>query len=415
MREGSWGVQRKKRDYIELWIFLLLLFSVNFFDLLPITRFIGPNGPFAFYLISLFLVFTFHRRAWIRDSIHWLTPFWWFLFGIVLSYVPALLYYGQSFTQSFFTYRHFFEFTAFPILIALRPTERELRTALYAFSVVYLFFTLFVTFLAPDWVFLPKEASFIEEGDYVHILSGIRHVSLAFIFAFHRMIKDSTRKNVAWALFLFAILFLVQNRTTLLAVMLMAVYVIYSMKMSARKLIIMAVIVVTFVLMAVYTSGQWGQLYQMTVSQVLNPEYNRNKALAYMFSSREPLRYLLGDGFISVNVNPIITTLQESGIYHSDVGFVGLWHMYGILPVIVILVMTVKGLFRRKSFAVNAAAIYILTGALTLSFFAFGETLLWLSIYLYMYYVDGNPSYVDNQITRRRFSWTTWRYRSISG
>jgi len=415
MRDGSWGVQRKKRDYIELWIFLLLLFSVNFFDLLPITRFIGPNGPFAFYLISLFLVFTFHRRAWIRDSIHWLTPFWWFLFGIVLSYIPALLYYGQSFTQSFFTYRRFFEFTAFPILIALRPTERELRTALYAFSVVYLFFTLFVTFFAQSWVFLAPEASFIEEGDYVHILSGIRHVSLAFIFAFHRMIKDSTRKNVAWALFLFAILFLVQNRTTLLAVMLMAVYVIYSMKMSARKLIIMAVIVVTFVLMAVYTSGQWGQLYQMTVSQVLNPEYNRNKALAYMFSSREPLRYLLGDGFISVNVNPIITTLQESGIYHSDVGFVGLWHMFGILPVIVILVMTVKGLFRRKSFAVNAAAIYILTGALTLSFFAFGETLLWLSIYLYMYYVDGNSSYVDNRITRRRFSWTTWRYRSISG
>ena len=56
MKTDSWGVQRKKRDYIEVWVFLLLLFSVNFFDLLPITRVIGPNGPFTFYLISLFLV-----------------------------------------------------------------------------------------------------------------------------------------------------------------------------------------------------------------------------------------------------------------------------------------------------------------------------------------------------------------------
>jgi hypothetical protein len=388
---------------------------VNFFDLLPITRFIGPNGPFAFYLISLFLVFTFHRRAWIRDSLHWLAPFWWFLFGIVLSYIPALLYYGQSFTQSFFTNRRIFEFTAFPILIALRPTERELRTALYAFSVVYLFFTLFVTLFAQSWVFLAPEASFIEEGDFVHILSGIRHVSLAFIFAFHRMIRDSTRKNVAWALFLFAILFLVQNRTSLLAVIALVGYVIMTMKMSARKLIIMAVIAVTVLLVAVYTSGQWGQLYQMTVSQVLNPEYNRNKALVYMFGSRNLLRYLLGEGFVSTSVNPIITTLQESGIYHSDVGFVGMWHMYGIIPLLVVLVMTIKGFSSRKSYAVKGAAIYLLTGALTLSFIAFGETLLWFSIYLYMYYVDGDPAYVDNRVTKRRFSWTTWRYRSISG
>ena len=414
MRTKSWGVRQKKRDYIELWVFFLLLFSVNFFDLLPITNVIGPNGPFAFYLLSLFLVFTFHRRAWIRDSLHWLTPFWWYLFGIILSYIPALLYYDQSFLQSFFTNRRIFEFTAFPILIALRPTERELRTALYAFSVLYLFFTLFVTFVAPDWVFQSPDAAFIEEGDYVHNLSGIRHVALAFFFAYHRMTRDATRGNIAWTLFLFAILFLVQNRTTLIAVFMMVGYTIYLMKMSARKLIIIVVIVITLVLMAIYTSGQWGQLYQMTVSQILNPEYNRNKALVYMFGAREPLRYLLGDGFISANVNPIIPTLQESGIYHSDVGFVGLWHMYGIIPVIVVLVMTINGLVRKKSITVRAAAIYILTGAVTLSFFAFGETLLWLSIYLYMYYVDGDPAYVDIRKKKRRSIGNTWHYRSIS-
>ena len=144
----SWGVKKKRRNYVELWVFFLLVVSVNFFDLIPITRVIGPNGPFAFYLISLFLMFTFNRRAWIRDSANWLRPFWWLVAGIVLSWIPALMYYGQSFVQSFFSYRRMFELVAFPILIALRPSERELRGALYGFSVFYLIVSLMVTFFA---------------------------------------------------------------------------------------------------------------------------------------------------------------------------------------------------------------------------------------------------------------------------
>lgn len=416
MRKVSWGVRQKKRSYIEIWIFFLLIFSVNFFDLLPISRVIGPNGPFTFYLLSLFLVFTFYRRAWIRDSIDWLKPFWWFYFGVFLSFIPALLYYNQSFIQSFFTNRRLFELVAFPILIALRPSEKELRIALYSFSVVFLLVTLIVTFLAPEWVFFDEKHPFLEEGDYVHVLPGIRHVSLAFIFALQRVIRDNNSHNMGWALFLFGILFLVLNRTSLFAAMVIVMFVIFSMKMSAQKLILLVVIAVTLLLFGVYTSGQWGSLYQMTVDQLTNPEYNRIKALLYMFSTREPLRYLLGDGFISANVNPIILVLQESGIYHSDVGFVGLWHMYGVIPVLTVLVMTLKGLLnRRKSFLVRASSIYILAGALTLSFFAFGETLLWLSIYLYMYYSDGELTFNDRTVTKTYVGWAGKKFRSLSG
>lgn len=411
----SWGVQKTKRSYIEIWILLLLIFSVNFFDLLPITQRVGPNGPFTFYLLSLFLVFTFYRRAWIRDSIDWLKPFWWFYVGVALSFIPALLNYGQSFGQSFFTNRRMFELVAFPILIALRPSEKELRTALYAFSVLYLILSLFVTFIAPDWVFFDEKHPFIDEGDFVHVLPGIRHVSLAFIFALQRVIRDNNGHNMRVALYIFGIMFLVQNRTSLFAALIIVMYVILSMKMNAQKLILLVVIGLTLLLMGVYTSGQWGAMYQMTVDQITNPEYNRIKALLYMFSTRDPLRYLLGEGFISANVNPIILVLQENGIYHSDVGFVGLWHMYGVIPTITVLVMTFKGLLNRnKSFLVRASAIYILVGSLTLSFFAFGETLLWLSIYLYMFYSDGEPYFNDRSVTATYVGWSGRRFRSIA-
>ena len=395
-----------------MWVFLLLICSVNFFDIVPITRLVGVNGPFTFYLLSLFFMFTFNRRALIGDSMHWLVPFWWFLFGILLSFIPAQIYYGQSFLQSFFTYRRFFELVAFPILIALRPNEKELRTSLYAFSVLFLILCLIVTFIAPGLVVIPEKRNLVENGDYVHVLAGVRHVFLAFIFALHRAIRQGGIKYYGWVFFLFLVLFLAQNRTSLIAAVFVLCFVLFSMKMSSRKLILMAMLFISAGLMILYTADQWRALYFETLNQLNNPEYNRIKSLVYMTGSRSILRYLLGDGFISADVNPLIHILQESGIDHSDVGLLGLWHQFGVLPVVVVLVITFKGFSPRKSFLVKASAIYTLTGILSLSYIAFGETLLWFSCYLYLYYASSSPQFQEPLTNQRKAQY--YYHRSIA-
>lgn len=399
----SWGVQKKRRRYIEVWIFFLLLFSVSFFELTPVMNVIGPNGSFTFCLLTLFFCFTFNRRAWIRDSKEWLYPFWWFLIGVVLSFIPAYYYYGQSPVQSFFTYRRFFQFVAFPIFIAIRPTEREFRTALYAYAVIYLSSVLFVTFLAPEWVVANEHTEFVEEGDFVHSLGGIRLLSLAFIFAFYRLVREYTWKNLFWTLFLFGILFLIQNRTSLIAVVFIAGYALVSMKDSPQKLFIILIVSLTLLLVILYSAGQLEHLYRQTVEQILNPEYNRNKALVYMFSKRQWMRYLLGDGFISANVSSIVPDLQERGIFFSDVGLAAMWNQYGVITVGTILVMTINAFTRKKSFLVKSCAIYTLTGTLTMSYFGISESLVWLAIYLYLYYSDGLPRFSDTPV-KKRFS-----------
>ena len=412
MSKGTWGVAKKKRFYIEIWIFLLMLFSVNFFEILPITNLIGPNGPFTFYLVSLFFMFTFNRRAWISDSVAWLVPLWWLVFGIVLSFIPALLNYRQSFVQSFFTNRRMFELAAFPILIAMRPNEQELRAPLYAFSIVYLVACVFTSYVAPEWIPHDESRSFIESGDYVYTLSGIRIVFLAYVFAFNRAMHQSNMNNIAMVMFQFVVMFIAQNRTTLIAAIAVAIYILYTMRMNSNKLIIIAFLILSVLLMAIYTAGQWNSLYQETVAQLNNPDYNRNKSMLYMVAPRDWVRYLLGDGFISANVNPILHVLQESGIYHSDVGLLGFWHQYGIIPTITVIVMTIKGLVSKKSFLIKASAIYIIVGAMTLSYFALSESLLWLSVYLYLYYSADLERFQEKIVIRQR--WSGWRYRSIS-
>ena len=174
MKKGySWGVVRKKRRMIDVWLCVLMILSVNFFELLPITRILGVDGGYAFYLVTLFILFTFYRRKHIRDYLPWMKPFWWFMIGILLSFIPALLYYGQGFGRSLLTNRHMLFFCAFPVFIAIRPTEREIRSALYMFSVIYLGIVLLVSLVNRNLIYIPEYA-LEHERDYVYTVQGFR-------------------------------------------------------------------------------------------------------------------------------------------------------------------------------------------------------------------------------------------------
>lgn len=412
----SWGVVRKKRRMIDVWLCILMILSVNFFELLPFTRLFGVDGGFTFYLITLFILFTFYRRKYIKDYLSWMNPFWWFMIGVLLSFIPAQLYYGQGFGRSFLTNRHMLYFCAFPVFIAIRPTEREIRSALYGFSVIYLMVVLYVSFVNQSVIKIPEYSSFLEkESDYVLTVQGFRYVVLGLIMALDRLMHRFSSRNMFWVFFLFGILFLVQNRTALMTAVVVSLFAIWDMKMSARKLLMMAVILSAGLFMVAMTASQWGLLYNETLQQLSDPDYNRIKAMGYMFSHRDGfIRYILGDGFISGYVNPILQRLGEEGIFHSDVGLVGTWHQYGVIPVSVVLVACFKGLAAQKSFISKSIAIYILLGAVTLSYFGLAETLTLLAFFLYMYNTDRVGELHDNSYdeVRKKADWG--RFRSLS-
>ena len=414
MSKYSWGVVKKKRRLIDVWLCVLMILSVNFFELLPIMRIFGVDGGYTFYLITLFILFTFYRRKHIRDYLPWMKPFWWFMIGILLSFIPALIYYGQGFGRSILTNRHMLFLCALPVFIAVRPTEREIRSALYAFSLVYLGVVLLVTFVNNSLIYIPDFA-LDHEGDYVYTVQGFRYVVLALIMALDRMMYKFNTKNLFWYFFEFGIIFLIQNRTALLAAVLISLFAIWDMKMSARKLMLMAVICAATLFLVALTASQWGLLLDETISQLSDPDYNRIKSMNYMFAHRDGMiRYILGDGFISGNVNPIMQRLASEGIFHSDVGLIGMWHQYGVIPVITILICCIKGLAAKKSFISKSIAIYILVGAVTLSYFGLSETLMLLAFFLYMYNTDRIGELHDNAYdpVRKKAQWG--QHRSLS-
>ena len=415
MSQYSWGVVKKKRRMIDVWLCVLMILSLNFFELIPIMRIFGVDGGYTLYLISLFFLFTFYRRKHIRDYLPWMNPFWWFIAGVLLSFIPALIYFGQGIGRSLLTNRHMLYFCAFPVFIAIRPTEREIRSALYAFSIIYLGIVLYVSFVDNSLIKIPDFAM-DHEGDYVYTVQGFRFVVLALIMSLDRVMNKFNYKNLFWFFFLFGIIFLIQNRTALLAAVIISLFAVWDMKMSVQKLVMIAAILAASLFMVAMTASQWGLLYDETITQLSDPDYNRIKSMNYMFAHRDGfIRYILGDGFISGYVNPILKVLGTEGIFHSDVGLFGMWHQYGLIPVITILVCCIKGLAAKKSFISKSIAIYILVGATTLSYFGLAETLMLLAFFQYMYNTDRVGELHDNTYdpVRKKAKWG--RYRSLTG
>ena len=380
--------KRSPRFNISIDILLILLFATRFFDMNPMAWLFRDEGQFFSYILLLIVIYIRNMGFSVRySSLSKMRPVWLMLAGVLISFIPAYRYYGQHLYYSFIVYRHFLGYFALFVLLSIKPSHRELKRGLNAFTFLYLFFTLFVTFVNPRLVTVEDNKMFMGEGDLVHMLPGVEYVVLAFIYAvddLRRQVKFSW-PHLALAGLVFLVVFLAQNRTTLLATMVIVILAVFSNR-SARKRLTAEVIMSVFaILLVLLASGYILGLVEETVTQLSDPDYNRVKAFTYFTSAENGLMSIFwGNGFISGLVHPIVSQLNQEGIYYSDMGMLGFWYQFGLIPVIVILGYVLKGLSGKHSFVVRANALFILVGIFSISYFLRFQYSIWLCIFLYL-------------------------------
>ena len=404
------------RTSVSIDLVLLILLSVHFFYLKPTVAVFGGDANFTYYMLFLAYLYIRYLGFSIRFGIRKkLLPLVWFLVGVFLSFIPAYKFYGQHFYYSLIAYRHFFLLLTLPVLLSIQPSWTEVKRAVYAFSVLYLFLCVYVTFIAPQWVVLYEGHQLLDEGEFVHLLPGLQFVSMAFIFSLNDFRNNLTVKRFIPCAFFLFIIVLLQNRTHLLcalAVIVMAA--LFNKSVRTRIYTEVLLIIVTFslvVLLNNYFIGLWDE----TVMQLSDPDYNRVKAFMYFTSVENgPLAFVLGNGFISGRVNPIMQNLMKEGIFNSDLGLIGMWHQFGVITVASLLVYMFKGLSNKRSFVVRGFALTMLLGMLTFSYFVEYEYILWLCFY---YYLLGTDTDYDRSLVQesvRVQHKALRRYRSIS-
>ena len=406
----------KKRNSLCIELLFLMLVSSRFFDIIPFEPILAGGGQIFLLLGTMAVIYMTQLGFQLRTGIlkHMKTV-WWILGGLALSFIAAYRFYHQPFYLSFVVNRQFFSLVLFPLLLAVRPTYRELKWAVYAFSIICAVTTFYVTFVDQTLVPANDFTPFIEEGDFVHTLSGLHFVLIAFIFALYEFRNRRTIRKLIPVVLLVLFIFISRNRTFLTSSCFIIALSVLSNRSSRSRLYAFTILSFAVAVVALVLIGTITSLLRETMEQLANPEYNRIKAVLYAFSlPNGKAAILIGNGFISGSFNSIVNDLMQEGIFYSDIGLIGLWHVYGLLPVVAILASVIRGLNRNHSLEVRGNALLILTCSLTIGYFASVETLTWLSLYLYLLYSDRqyakSVEWRRNEIKKRLIQ----RYRSLT-
>lgn len=381
------------------YLLILMLISVNFFHFTPVSA-ITTNDNCLILFLGWLIAGHFMYNT--RDKYYTLTirPYYWPLLlvwgGVFVSFFAVKALYGQTFLTSFIASRTLVAFLALPVIGLVNPTMKDIEKAMVVFSIILLAFSIMdavgipvldrMAYTDPD---NPKEL--IDEDSFIMYLPGFHCLPIALFFFLDRLKKDGfNMRDFAWSFFFMAGIFLLQNRTILFASALIFAYVFLSIKGEDRRQTVFFRIgaVALLIGLVAFTLPQWIKLFTQTFTELGDDDYNRILAYNYFLFDACPsfVYYLTGTGFISANTTSLMQDLMAEGIYNSDVGFVGLWNFYGVLPIIAFVILIVKGLGRSKPYFVKFNAVLILVGSVTIACFNTMDKILWPCFYIFMLY-----------------------------
>ena len=213
------------------------------------------------------------------------------------------------------------------------------------------------------------------------------------LFYYCQKLRSSFRSDYLVKVLLYVLSFLIiQNRSTLFIVLPVLAYTVLTIK-TKRKYLVIGLGAVMLVVGLYFASGIIGTLFEETVSDLdSGDEYNRIRAYAYFLFEADTNWFtgIFGHGFISAKTTSLMQDLMEEGIYNSDVGLIGFWNQFGIIPVILFLYYPIAALFSKcMPYLMRAESVMLLGCSFTISYYAaFYTNILWFSLfyYLYVYY-----------------------------
>lgn len=379
----------------SIYFFILLMLFTNFLDIKPIAYWMevrnNVNGQIA-TVLWMALGAIIYRHP-VPDGLYnqrTIFPFRWILVGIFLSMIPAYLFYGQSFTQSLITYRAQYFWFLIPLLLYIRPSEKDIIPPLNWFA----FFFFITAFLQSngykDMFYLPEEKiKLLDSGYYKDELlfgDGFQLLLFPCYYYLGRLRKDFNFKGIFFLTYYVIIFFMLQNRSILFIIFLVIGYAIIA-QLRRQRLSLFLFILFFGTFFFYQTHATWTKLLLETFTDLNNKDYNRALAFNYFLYEANPnwLTYFFGNGFLSSHTLSLVQDNMERKIFNSDMGFLGYWNQFGLIPIIVFLTCIMKAFFSKfVPFYVKVMAFHIIACLLTISYFGKVQTILWFSLFYYL-------------------------------
>lgn len=255
--------------------------------------------------------------------------------------------------------RGIYSFIFLPAIFFVQPTERDIVKALKWISIGTAIVWILVHFKT-DLVKLDKQTLERLEIENKELSSKLEFyvngIYFVVLYVYYKMYEYV--KRFSWGAFIEASIFLVfiilyQNRSMILGVVPIFLYSMYKFKSNHKT----SIIIVSSIIIAIgitYTTEMWTILIKNTQSNLGESDYNRWKALYYYFNeySSNWFCYIFGNGYPSGGKSPLGNLLWanfEKGIYAADLGMIGMWVDFGIIPLIAMYSVIIS-ILRHKFF-----------------------------------------------------------------
>jgi len=371
--------------------------SVGFWNLSFINNILNPDIQLiiAFlWAISAFYFFQGKSRIKSIYSMKYINYMNAILVGVLISMFSAFLFWNQSLIITLIAQRQIYSFVLLPAILYVQPTIDDIIKALKWITVGSI--TIWViTIFYPHIVVIDEETfelrQTIENTDIGFSTGGIGFILLYLYYKIQEYINKFSWNSFMIALVLVIFVFLRQNRSTIIGVVLIFIYSLIKMK-SKFKLGIIFIISIFLITGLIYSTDIWKSLIDESQNNLNDPEYNRWVSLYYYLFDYSPnwFCYIFGNGFPSANSSfgQLMWKNFEKGIYASDLGMIGMWVDYGLIPLIAIYSVIFRTL-KRKIFPLHLKFIcfHILLIPTIFHFWSNpGISLIVIIIYFFAYY-----------------------------
>jgi len=280
------------------------------------------------------------------NSLNYNKTVYFIFLGVFLSMFSASAYGGQSIMTSLIAQRTIYSFMLLPAMLFVQPTEEDIVKALKWISIVTVIVWVLVHFNTSlikldksnvEQVELQKQDLSTKLEFYVN---GIHFVVLYCYIKMNEYIKSFTWKTFTEASLFLVFIILYQNRSLIMGVIPFFAYSLFKFKSSYKVYIVIVLsILLTFAILI--STDIWMSLFNKTKSNLNETDYNRWKSLAYYFNqySSSWYSFIFGNGFPSGGNSPLGKLMWSNfskGIFASDLGMIGMWVDFGLIPLIAI-------------------------------------------------------------------------------
>jgi len=323
--------------------------------------------------------------------------------GVLISMFSAYFTWGQSFLRTLITQRYIYSFILLPAILYIQPNESDIIKALKWISIGTIL-VWFINAFNPTFVSVDEDSIQLEknhEFDIGSYVSGIYFVVLFLYYKIQEYLNKFSWNSFLKAAILLVFLVLYQNRSLLIGVIPVFIYSLLKFK-SKYKIFWIFLIPTILISGIIYSWSIWESLVDATQNQLNDTEYPRWRALNYFFNDYSPNWFCLifGNGMPSIGNSDFGNLMEDNidnGIYASDLGMIGMWTIYGLIPLITIYSVIVKVLKGRLfPLYLKFICFHVLVVPTIFHFYTNpGIFMFVLIIYLYSYYTEQNKPLPD--------------------